>query len=76
VQRDRMSVEVLEGEPVDFSVRGAAYRATLVEPVEIGLVGQGPFLPGAPRRPGANSRRDDGSLMTATVPTLPGFNVD
>ncbi|RKT33388.1 alpha,alpha-trehalose phosphorylase [Microbacterium sp. AG1240] len=68
---DAMTVEAGEGDPVDFSVRGVGYSvhggSTVVAPLD----GQGPIIPGKPSiRQFADARREDGSLLSASVPTV------
>ncbi|MFG6403667.1 MULTISPECIES: glycoside hydrolase family 65 protein [unclassified Microbacterium] len=66
-----MTVEAGEGDPVDFSVRGTGYAVhggtTLVVPLD----GQGPLIAGRPSlRQFADARREDGTLLSASVPTV------
>ncbi|MFD5226577.1 glycoside hydrolase family 65 protein [Microbacterium sp. NPDC058342] len=64
-----LHLEVRAGEPVEFSVRGDAYRAAVGEPVVATLAGQGPVREGRPTlRQFEDARRDDGTLMSPTVP--------
>ncbi|GAA2074725.1 glycoside hydrolase family 65 protein [Microbacterium hatanonis] len=68
---DAMTVEAGDGDPVDFSVRGVGYSvhggSTVVAPLD----GQGPIIPGKPSiRQFADARREDGSLLSASVPTV------
>jgi alpha,alpha-trehalose phosphorylase len=59
------------GEPLVFSVRGDAYAIGAGEEVIVPLDGQGPIIPGKPSlRQFADSRRDDGTLLSASVPTV------
>ncbi|MFE2773654.1 glycoside hydrolase family 65 protein [Microbacterium resistens] len=66
--RGELEVEVREGDPVDFTVRGAAYTASVGEPVRVPLAHQGPVIPGRPEL-GLQARREDGTLLSASVPT-------
>jgi len=69
VTREALRLEVRSGDPVDFSVRGVAYRASVAEPAVVALAGQGPVRPGRPTlRQFEDARRDDGTLMQPTVP--------
>ncbi|MWC00219.1 glycosyl hydrolase family 65 protein [Agromyces seonyuensis] len=73
VEQDRMVFEVLEAgpEPVEVQVRGAKVRLDPEAPVVVPLAGQGPRLAGAPTMSDVRGgRRSDGSLLTATIPTL------
>jgi alpha,alpha-trehalose phosphorylase len=66
---DAMRVEVRSGEPVDFSVRGVKHRASAAEPALVALADQGPVRRGRPTlRQFEDARRDDGTLMSPTVP--------
>jgi len=70
--REAMRVSVIEVEnPVEFLVRGHTYEVASGADVEIPLDGQGPLIPGAPRQgQGTDVRRDDGTLMMPSVPTV------
>ena len=60
-----------EGEPLVFSVRGEAYALGPGEEVVVPLDGQGPVIPGKPSlRQFADVRREDGTLLSASVPTV------
>ncbi|WP_417556098.1 glycoside hydrolase family 65 protein [Microbacterium sp.] len=66
---DALRVEVRSGEPVDFSVRGVKHRASAAEPALVALADQGPVRRGRPTlRQFEDARRDDGTLMSPTVP--------
>ncbi|SJN15970.1 Maltose phosphorylase / Trehalose phosphorylase [Microbacterium esteraromaticum] len=66
---DAMRVEVMTGEPVEFTVRGNAHRAATGEPAVIVLADQGPLRRGRPTlRQFEDARREDGTLMSPTVP--------
>lgn len=70
VRADALTVEAGEGDPVEFSVRGETYTVDAGATVVVPLDGQGPVRPGRPtlRAVGA-SVRDDGTLLSASVPT-------
>lgn len=71
VTADRLTVTAGDGEPVGFSVRGAAFIVGPGEQVAVSLDGQGPLIPGRPSlRQFADSRREDGTLLSASVPTV------
>ena len=59
------------GDPVTFEVRGVSYTASPGNDVVAPLAGQGPVLPGRPSlRQWADVRREDGTLLSASVPTV------
>ncbi|MFC7789000.1 glycoside hydrolase family 65 protein [Microbacterium sp. MAHUQ-60] len=67
--RDALRVEVRSGDQVEFSVRGSDHRAAVAEPAIIALADQGPLRPGRPTlRQFEDARRDDGTLMSPTIP--------
>ncbi|MFT4307579.1 MAG: glycosyl hydrolase family 65 protein [Microbacterium sp.] len=71
VRRDEMIVRADAGEPVDFRVRGTAYTIGGGGELVIPLLGQGPIRPGRPTLGMfADARREDGTLLSASVPTL------
>ncbi|UYO97864.1 glycoside hydrolase family 65 protein [Microbacterium sp. M28] len=71
VTRDELRVHVRSGDPVEFTVRGAAYTASEGQDAVAALDGQGPVIPGRPTlRQFADARRDDGTLMSASVPVV------
>ncbi len=71
VRQDAFIVDVLEGEPVEFEVRGERYVAEADSTLTVPLLGQGPHLAGRPSSEQfSTSRRDDGSLMTASLPIV------
>lgn len=74
VQPGAMQVRVIEGEnPVTFSVRGEEYVVAPGLDVLVPLFGQGPKRTGAPQAGTAtHHRREDGSLMVPSVPTMTG----
>ncbi|WP_243224534.1 glycoside hydrolase family 65 protein [Microbacterium sp. CIAB417] len=71
VTRDELRVSVRVGDPVPFTVRGASYTAAEGADVVVPLADQGPVIPGRPTlRKFADARRDDGTLMSASVPVV------
>ncbi|MFD5213135.1 glycoside hydrolase family 65 protein [Microbacterium sp. NPDC058345] len=69
VTRDALRVEVRSGAPVAFTVRGATHIAEVGDPAVVPLANQGPVRPGRPTlRQFADARRDDGTLMSPTIP--------
>lgn len=71
VTRDELRVRAAEGDPVGFSVRGVGYVVGAGEEVVVPLDGQGPVIPGRPTlRELGDARREDGSLLSASVPTV------
>jgi alpha,alpha-trehalose phosphorylase len=69
--RDALTVSAEEGEPLVFSVRGAAYAVGPGEQVIVPLAGQGPVIAGRPSlKQFADVRREDGTLLSASVPTV------
>ncbi|HEY8281891.1 MAG TPA: glycosyl hydrolase family 65 protein [Amnibacterium sp.] len=71
VTQDEFVVDVADGDPVEFEVRGERYTAEAASTLRVPLVGQGPRLPGRPSSDQfSTTRRDDGSLMTASVPIV------
>lgn len=68
---DRMTVAAGDGDPVQFTVRGEAFEVRGGESVEIALADQGPVFAGKPSiRQLADARREDGSILSASVPTV------
>jgi alpha,alpha-trehalose phosphorylase len=68
---DQMSVTAGEGDPVVFSVRGEGYTVHGGSSITVPLADQGPVIPGRPSiRQFADARREDGSLLSASVPTV------
>ncbi|MFC5791515.1 glycoside hydrolase family 65 protein [Agromyces tardus] len=71
---DRITFTVEAGEPdaeVQLSVRGEEVRVSATAPVSVALDGQGPRRVGVPTmRDVAGTRRADGTLLTASIPTL------
>ncbi|MFK4834828.1 glycoside hydrolase family 65 protein [Microbacterium sp. ZW T2_14] len=71
VTRDQLRVRATDGDPVGFSVRGVGYVVGPGEEVVARLDGQGPVIPGRPSlRELGDARREDGSLLSASVPTV------
>ncbi|WP_347976309.1 glycosyl hydrolase family 65 protein [Microbacterium sp. ProA8] len=71
VTRDELRVRATEGEPVGFSVRGVGYVVGAGEEIVARLDGQGPVIAGRPSlRELGDARREDGSLLSASVPTV------
>ncbi|KAA9152933.1 glycoside hydrolase family 65 protein [Microbacterium lushaniae] len=69
--RDLLTIEAGEGDPVQFSVRGVGYTVHGGSRAEVPLRGQGPVIPGKPSlRQFADARREDGTLLSASVPTV------
>ena len=69
--RDALRIRAGEGDPLVFSVRGAAFAIGAGEEVVVPLVGQGPVIPGRPSlKQFADVRREDGTLLSASVPTV------
>jgi alpha,alpha-trehalose phosphorylase len=57
------------GDGAEVQVRGEAVAVLPDVPVRVALDGQGPVLPGRPSlRALSGNRREDGTLITATVP--------
>jgi len=70
IRRDEMRVRAGEGDAVAFSVRGTAYTVSAGEEIVVPLADQGPVISGRPSlRQFADVRRDDGTLLSASVPT-------
>lgn len=81
VRQDSIQVVAGEGDPVAFSVRGEGHVVAAGESVTVALAGQGPRLSGRPTLGQfADVRRDDGTLLSASVPTttatIPVITVD
>ncbi|MCU1472195.1 glycoside hydrolase family 65 protein, partial [Amnibacterium sp.] len=71
VRQDVFVVDVLDGESAEFEVRGERYVAEAGTTLTVPLLGQGPHLPGRPSSDQfSTNRRDDGSLMTASLPIV------
>ena len=68
---DRLRVRAGEGDPVAFAVRGSRFTVAGGEVVVVPLEGQGPIIAGRPSlRQFADARREDGTLLSASVPAL------
>ena len=66
-----MPLRAAEGDPVGFSVRGVGHVVGAGEEVVVPLDGQGPVIAGRPTlRELGDARREDGSLLSASVPTV------
>ncbi|MCP2636532.1 glycoside hydrolase family 65 protein [Microbacterium sp. HD4P20] len=72
ITRDQLQVRAeADGDPVGFSVRGTGYVVGPGEEVVVALDGQGPVISGRPSlRELGEARREDGSLLSASVPTV------
>ncbi|GAB3601420.1 glycoside hydrolase family 65 protein [Microbacterium tumbae] len=71
VTADELRATVRVGEPVSFTVRGVEYTAAEGADAVAPLADQGPILPGRPTLQSfAHARRDDGTLMSASVPVV------
>ena len=71
IARDRMWFAAGPGQSVSFSVRGAQYVIDPEQELMIPLADQGPVIPGRPSiRQFADVTRDDGSLLSASVPVV------
>ncbi|MCC2031039.1 glycoside hydrolase family 65 protein [Microbacterium allomyrinae] len=71
VTREQIRVRAAEGDPVGFSVRGTGYVVGAGEEVVVALDGQGPVIEGRPTLGElGDARREDGSLLSASVPTV------
>ncbi|MEV8267060.1 glycosyl hydrolase family 65 protein [Microbacterium sp. NPDC076911] len=71
ITRDEISVAAGEGASVSFSVRGTGYVVGAGETVRVALDDQGPVIEGKPSLGDfANQRREDGSLLSASVPAV------
>lgn len=68
VESDRVELTIEDGESVALSVRGEKVTVAAGQPVVVALDGQGPRLAGIPKLK-AGSRRADGTVITAIVPS-------
>ncbi|MFE5339634.1 glycoside hydrolase family 65 protein [Isoptericola sp. NPDC056578] len=69
VRPDELELVAETGDGAKVLVRGEQVAVTAGEPVVVPLDGQGPVRPGRPSlRALSGNRRDDGTLITATVP--------
>ncbi len=67
--QESMTLEVLSGDPVEFTVRDEGYTAAVGSARIVPLDGQGPRLMGRPTlRRVVRQQRDDGTAMSASVP--------
>ncbi|QEO14491.1 glycoside hydrolase family 65 protein [Agromyces intestinalis] len=68
---NEITFTVEDGDEASLSVRGQEVRVTQDAPVTVPLDGQGPRIIGAPAmRDVTGARRADGSLLTASIPTI------
>ena len=74
VRADEIVFEVGSGHDIPLSVRGDEYIAAAEQTLRIPLVGQGPHFRGRPTRALSGSRREDGTLISASVPTVTATN--
>ncbi|MFS0732135.1 glycosyl hydrolase family 65 protein [Microbacterium sp. 1P10UB] len=70
--KDALTLRAQGGEePVNFTVRGAEHTISDGEELVVPLADQGPIIPGRPSlRQFAGVRREDGSFLTVSVPTV------
>ncbi|MGH3587511.1 MAG: glycoside hydrolase family 65 protein, partial [Pseudonocardia sp.] len=69
VRPEEIELVAETGEGAQVTVRGEQVKVTPGDPVRVDLDGQGPRRPGRPSlRALSGNRRDDGTLITATVP--------
>jgi alpha,alpha-trehalose phosphorylase len=70
VRRSTITFTLEEGDGAEVEVRGRRVVIRPGEPTVVGLEGQGPVLTGVPSTSDLEgSRREDGSLIFASVPT-------
>ena len=70
VTRDALELEAQTGDTAGVSVRGQDVKVLQGETVRVPLHGHGPVLAGRPNlRAMSGNRREDGTLITATVPS-------
>ena len=70
ITQDALTLRVLSGDAVRFTVRGAEHTAAMGEDAVVALDGQGPALSGRPTLSRIEDAfRADGSPLTASVPT-------
>lgn len=75
VTRTELSIAVQSGGDVDLTVRGVRYTAKEGSVLRVTLHGQGPLLQGRPSvEQWSRARRDDGSLLTASIPIVPDWD--
>jgi alpha,alpha-trehalose phosphorylase len=71
LRADELVIAAEDGDPVAFSVRGVGYTVHGGDSVTVPLDGQGPVIAGKPSlRQFADARREDGTLLSASVPTV------
>lgn len=71
ITRDALRVRAGEGDAVTFGVRGESYTVPGLGEVIVPLSDQGPVISGRPSlRQFADVRREDGTLLSASVPTV------
>ncbi len=71
VTRSELRVAASEGDAVTFRVRGTTHTVEPGGEVAVPLADQGPVIPGRPSlRRFEDARRDDGTLLSASVPTV------
>ena len=68
ITRDEMTVAAGPGDAVSFAVRGEPYTVQGGETVTVPLADQGPQRPGRPARHKRGEVRDDGTLLSVSVP--------
>jgi alpha,alpha-trehalose phosphorylase len=71
VARDELRIAADGEGSVDFTVRGAAFTVVGGSEIVVPLADQGPVIPGKPSlKQFAHVRREDGTLLLASVPTV------
>lgn len=71
LRQDSLRIDALDGDPVTLFVRGHEFEVRVGSPLTIPLDGQGPVLEGRPSlRTVTSNVREDGTLMTATLPAI------
>jgi alpha,alpha-trehalose phosphorylase len=71
LEADAVTFDVEEGESASFAVRGQEVTVSRGTAATIALDGQGPMLHGTPStRDLLGGRRSDGSVITASIPTI------
>ncbi|WP_435527551.1 glycoside hydrolase family 65 protein [Microbacterium aurantiacum] len=71
VTRDALRLRAGDGDPLGFTVRGVGYVIGPNDEVVVPLEDQGPVIPGRPSlKELADARREDGSILSASVPTV------
>ncbi|OMH34178.1 glycoside hydrolase family 65 protein [Tersicoccus sp. Bi-70] len=70
VEQEQLTISIEEGAgPVDLTVRGEQLQVTEDVPLVVALNGQGPRHGRGPRTPVLGGTREDGSVITAALPT-------